>query len=319
MTPAIAAAKAAYPQAHITVLVRAGTQSILDGCPQVDEILTTVAPEKKKRRASSLALVKALCKERFDAVFELGHGDRGRWLGFLAKAKKRYSYYERMPFFWKKIYSNAGTAENLGSHQVLRDYQLVAAALNLEDKVPGSLVFDRSRTQPHGLDVSSRGYVVVHPVTRWKRKYWQLDRWVQVCQWIEKQGLQVVVSVGPSADEKKIGNELAESVEGAICTQGKLGFAQLADLLYGAKAFAGVDTAVMHLAAACGVSGVALFGPTNQAVWRPWQSSMIVIQEGSAKPEQGETREEHEARALKMMERIQVPTVIDALDKSLRA
>ena len=45
MTPALMAARAAYPRAEIWVVVRQGCEGILAGCPAIDRVLTTAAPE----------------------------------------------------------------------------------------------------------------------------------------------------------------------------------------------------------------------------------------------------------------------------------
>jgi ADP-heptose:LPS heptosyltransferase len=56
----------------------------------------------------------------------------------------------------------------------------------------------------------------------------------------------------------------------ATSTVGKLSWAQLAGALRAAKMFVGVDTAAMHLAAACQCPTVALFGSSREWAWHPW-------------------------------------------------
>jgi heptosyltransferase-3 len=41
-------------------------------------------------------------------------------------------------------------------------------------------------------------------------------------------------------------------------------------LLSGASLYIGPDTSITHLATACGIPVVALFGPTNPRLWGPW-------------------------------------------------
>jgi ADP-heptose:LPS heptosyltransferase len=56
----------------------------------------------------------------------------------------------------------------------------------------------------------------------------------------------------------------------------------------------GVDTAAMHLAAACQCPTVAIFGPSSVAEWRPWKvahrlvlAHRLVRPDGVAAPESG--------------------------------
>jgi ADP-heptose:LPS heptosyltransferase len=58
---------------------------------------------------------------------------------------------------------------------------------------------------------------------------------------------------------------------------GTLSVNQLGALLENAAGFAGVDSMPMHLAAALGKRGVALFGPTDEGTWGPWRSPLVVL------------------------------------------
>jgi heptosyltransferase-3 len=52
---------------------------------------------------------------------------------------------------------------------------------------------------------------------------------------------------------------------------GTLDLKQLGALIAGARAFIGVDSVPMHIAAALGTPTVALFGPSGDIEWGPWQ------------------------------------------------
>jgi heptosyltransferase-3 len=56
-----------------------------------------------------------------------------------------------------------------------------------------------------------------------------------------------------------------------LLTDGCLDWSGMAGLMMAARLFVGVDTAAMHLAAACQTPLVALFGPSVEIAWRPWQ------------------------------------------------
>jgi heptosyltransferase-3 len=58
---------------------------------------------------------------------------------------------------------------------------------------------------------------------------------------------------------------------------GALGLRELAALTREARAFVGVDSAPMHIAAAAGTPVVALFGPSGDAEWGPWQVAQRVV------------------------------------------
>lgn len=144
--------------------------------------------------------------------------------------------------------------------------------LPLGVKEPPPLVFDHARTDPCDLGMKLTDYVLIHPSTRWQRKRWPVEKWIETGRELLRRIPQLVISVGPNADEVQLGDTTATALgPQAVSTRGQLSWTQLAGLLYGAKLFVGVDTAAMHLAAACQCPTVALFGPSDGHVWRPWQ------------------------------------------------
>lgn len=64
---------------------------------------------------------------------------------------------------------------------------------------------------------------------------------------------------------------------------GELNLKELAALTARAKAFVGVDSAPMHIAAAMQTPTVALFGPSGEKHWGPWATKFRVV--ASTKPE----------------------------------
>lgn len=96
------------------------------------------------------------------------------------------------------------------------------------------------------------GFAVIHPFSGSPRKNWPLERFRAVAARLD---LPVAWLAGPE-------EELA----------GARRFASLGDLagwLAQASLYIGNDSGITHLAAACGVPVVAVFGPTDPAVWGP--------------------------------------------------
>ncbi|MBI3881379.1 MAG: glycosyltransferase family 9 protein [Verrucomicrobia bacterium] len=277
LTPTLAAAKAAHPDATIWVVVRKGSEGILAGCPAIDRVLTTNAPEKGERGPGlrgSLALVRELRRQHFDYAFELTHGDRGRLLAAWSGARVRCANdgVYRVPWFWRAWFNRLSKHDWRNEHQAEAGFRLVNEFLPLGVSEPPPLVFDRARTAPCDLGVKLNDYAVIHPGTRWQRKRWPLEKWIAAGRELLQLTPQLVISVGPDAEEVQLGDALAAALgPRAVTTRGKLSWAQLAGLLHGARLFVGVDTAAMHLAAACQCPTVALFASSVAVHWRPWR------------------------------------------------
>ena len=88
----------------------------------------------------------------------------------------------------------------------------------------------------------------------------------------------VVISCGPVSYEREEAAWLQQQLGArAISTEGATSWAELAWLLGRAKLYIGPNTAAMHLAAACGCPVVALFGPSIEDHWYPWQVPYRIV------------------------------------------
>ncbi|MGC8760587.1 MAG: glycosyltransferase family 9 protein [Bryobacteraceae bacterium] len=100
----------------------------------------------------------------------------------------------------------------------------------------------------------SAGYAVIHPFSGSPRKNWPLGNFRAVADRLARR-MPVYWCAGPE-------EELEEAVRWP-----DLG--GLARWLAAAAVYLGNDSGISHLAAACGVPVVVLFGPTDPRVWAP--------------------------------------------------
>jgi heptosyltransferase-3 len=104
------------------------------------------------------------------------------------------------------------------------------------------------------------GFVAMHPFSGGPRKNWPLERFREVARRLD---LPVRWCAGPE-----------EPLEGAVR------FDNLYDLacwLASADSYIGNDSGITHLAAAAGTPLVALFGPTDPAIWAPRGECVSVV------------------------------------------
>ena len=284
LTPTLVAAKTAYPDASIWVAARKGCEDVLAGCSAVDRVVTSAPPEASNRSAinwlNDFRLLCELRRQHFDYAFELGEGDRGRWLAGVSGAKVRGLTVASQPLNgWWRWWFNASSARLLQNcHRVERDFMIVNDILPLKTDTPPALAFERSRTRPWAPAAALSDFILIHPGTRWLRKRWPVEKWIELCRDLLKVTSHVIISAGPDAEEIDTARQVQQALgDRALNSAGQLSWPQLAGLLYRARMFVGVDTAAMHLAAACQTPIVALFGPSVESEWRPWHASHIIV------------------------------------------
>ncbi len=122
------------------------------------------------------------------------------------------------------------------------------------------------------------GYVVVHPTSRWRFKSWPAERMATFVDALGDRGERVVLTAAPARAELDWVSALRERLVRPVADlSGKLSLKQLGALIAGARAFVGMDSVPMHIAAALGTPTVALFGPSGDREWGPWQVPHRVV------------------------------------------
>jgi heptosyltransferase-3 len=284
MTPTLHHLRERHPQAQIDVVVRRGSEALLEGNPDLDRLLLAPAPARERRAARGQPApgfgrtLWAVLGRRYDFAFDLSNSDRARLLLLVSGAKVRaannaygdlrhpWLYQRQSKFLWGE------------RHQVEKDFITVTDALG-EPAEPGPL---RINTEVDTDDLRERlpflrdprPFAVIHPTSRWTFKQWLPDRWAAVADQLTRQhGLRVLLSCGPGAREADdLEAILRRSRESHHALRGAASLRELAWIISQARLFCGVDTVAMHIAAAVQAPTVALFGPSSEWSWRPWQA-----------------------------------------------
>jgi len=283
LTPTLSAVKQALPKSEIWVVVRKGSEGVLAGCPHIDELRGAMIPEhgaaRDAHRGADRRLLGELRGAGFEHAFELSGGDRGRWMTLLSGARGRTANItsSQFPVWWKAGFNRPSCTRRRGRHEIERDYLTVGDVLPLPAEIP-PFTFDPRAMRAWEPAAGLENFAVVHAGTRWARKAWPEERWVEVCRAMLHRVPRLVFSCGPGEEERALNERLVRAIgPAAISTEGKTDWSQLAWLLSRARIFLGVDTAAMHLAAACQCPTVALFGGSKIHEWHPWRVRSVVV------------------------------------------
>lgn len=146
-------------------------------------------------------------------------------------------------------------------HAITRTRRLFAAALGypLPDDftVPPDAGLDRARFAVP--DIAMPYALFLHGTT-WPTKRWPISHWQRLAQWFATQGIAVVLPWGSEAERADAEAIAAAGPNARVLP--KLGLTAVAGWIAHAQVIVGVDTGLMHLAAALGTPGVSLYGPT---------------------------------------------------------
>lgn len=269
-TPLIRAARRAWPEAELHVMLRHAAASILEGNEDVDEIIG-MAP-----RAGFLEMSRLLFPRfrNYDLVISNATSDRTT-LYSLILGRRRVATVPTGKQAWKRWVNHAWVGvDEEHRHIMVRMHDLGKAA-GLE--VGYDVVNPFSPDSPDviadhlGKGWQDRRYAVIHPSASLPEKHWRKEGWHSVVDHLRDKGLRIVVTGGPGEAEKSyVVEELGLGSVPVDCVVGSLRLADIAELVAGAAVYVGVDTLVSHIAAAAGAPTVVLFGPSNPMQWAPW-------------------------------------------------
>lgn len=127
---------------------------------------------------------------------------------------------------------------------------------------------------------AGKSLVALHPGSGSERKNWPEDCWSEFVGALLNQTPADVLLVGGEAEGEKL-ERLAQRYAGPRLTVARsLPLVELARHLSACSAFVGHDSGITHLAAALGLRGLVLWGPTNETVWRPRSERMTLLRAG---------------------------------------
>jgi heptosyltransferase III len=262
-TPLVRSLKRGLPGARVDMLVFRGTEGMLAGNLDIDQVRTVAA---RATPAQILLLMRSLWRQ-YDLAISTQTGDRPTFFAFVAGGSRAGLVpTQGGGAWWKRRVLNLCVAADPDSHRVVELLGLARAlGVPLEPElVPPGGAFAEV-VLPHGR------YAVLHANPLYRFRRWTDEGWRALAGALAERGLKVIATGGPDAEERAyldgVWNGAAAPVERL---DGKLDWPQLSAVIGGAAVYVGPDTSMTHLAAATGCPTVALYGPASPHVIGPW-------------------------------------------------
>lgn len=281
-TPVISALKRLAPQCEVDALVYAETLPMLEGHPGLLQVHVIDRRWKQQGVAAQAEaeweLLQALRARHYDLVIHLSVHTRGAWLSRLLRSRWSVAPRHRGGF-WAGSFSHFYPAQSHPDRHTVESNLDALRMLGLEiadeDKrvlmVPGDEAEHRVDARLAEAGRAAGSFVHLHPASRWLFKCWPADRVAQLCDRLAERGLRAVLTAAPDEKERALVREVCAAASSSpVDWSGTLSLKELAALAARARLFVGVDSAPMHIAAAMGTPCVAIFGPSGDREWGPW-------------------------------------------------
>jgi len=251
--PAVAALKQNHPGSHLTWLLEPQWLPLLEGNPFVDRTV-------RLRRGSPgglLQTVRELRAHPYDFAVDFQGLLKSALSARAARPGRIYGFHESQLreraaglFYTDKTLSNS-------AHVVERALDLAHAT---GGRPPAQHLFPLPAGRAEG-DLPAGDFVLASPLAGWQSKQWPIEHYEALGARLKQElGIPLVLNGPPDSGFAH-----------------RSGLAGLIHATRRAAAVVGVDSGPLHLAAALGKPGVAIFGPTDPARNGPYGGSLRVL------------------------------------------
>lgn len=278
LTPALRLLKQWRPDLRVSVMVEARFRELLEGNPDVEEILDPGGGKGLQRLRSRARVIRAIRKSCFDLCLNLHGGPTSTQLTALSGAKWKVGFFH---FRQQRVYSLlVPDARHILGKYPLHTAEHVASAFFWmgmpQSPIPGArLVLSAaekdwwaSHRARLGLPLG-QPYTVLHSPALFFTKQWAPEKFAALGDHLEQAfQLSVVYSCGPG--ERKALEAVEAAAGKEIRKLENVSLSQFAAALAGSRLFVGNDSGPAHMATALGIPSVVIFGSSSSPIWGPW-------------------------------------------------
>ena len=295
--PAVAALRAACPDAHIAWAIEPRWASLLQtsrdavagtaAMPLVDHVHLVPAKEWSKAplsmtTAHSIAsLRRTLRAEPYDIAIDLQGTIRSSVIAWMSRAPHVVGSASPREHLARMLYTERVALTT--PHVVQQAAEIVSEVIH-RTVAPAPVVLPVDPEAEQWCNVALRGdtrsTVFLAPTAGWGAKQWPAERYGLLAKALTERGYRVLVNAAPADTDAVAAAVIASSENTATAMSCTL--PQLTALLRRVSLVIAGDSGPLHLAAALRVPVVALFGPTDPARNGPWDTPARVLRHANS-------------------------------------
>ncbi len=294
--PALHLLRRSFPSLHVAWIVEDLSRPLLEGHPEIDEVIRFPLPDLRAAASRPLALARGLAalardlrRRRFTVAADFQGTLKSGLLALVSGAPRRVGFAPGHCREMNFLFTNRRVRpRSRHLNRVAKNLVLAQALGASDDEV--TVVLPESAEEGRQAEALLRSAavdrsraVVLSPGTsrRQSHKRWPEERFAVLTALLRTElGATPLVVWGPG--EEAAARAIVAASGGRAVLAPPTGLRLLAAVLRRVAAFVGADTGPMHLAWAVGCPVVALFGPTDPRLNAPLGEGHVVLSgEGS--------------------------------------
>lgn len=289
--PAVRGLRSLFPEAELTMVARPAVAELFTAHPGITALLVYDDKGTHAGMSGKWSLGGTLRRHRFDLAVLFQNAFEAAFLAWLAGIPRRYGYATdgRVLFLTDPVAVPKGP---LPVHQVeyywnmLRPLGLTAGAT-----LP-TLVISTDEARMVDVRLASAGIassdiiIGINPGSIYgSAKRWLADRFAEVAKRLvrrleQTENAHAAVVILGAKGEEELGKDIAAQFGGrSVVLSGATTIRELMAVVKRCRLLITNDTGPMHIAAACGVPVVAVFGPTDWRTTAPYGQERSIVRE----------------------------------------
>ena len=286
-TPSLFALKRFLPNAQVDILVEDWVAPVLDNHPHVDNVIAL----ERGGVMTRARVARELRAANYDVVYNLHGGTTATFLTRATGARHRVGF---KSYQYGQLHNHqAPSPLLLWQQQKTHSVEQQLALLGWT----GVPVTDRPRTSlgisPKAAEtverllveaeLSGQNFALIHPAAAFATKQWAAEKFARVIEFLAERGISSVAIAAPN--EQALLEQLRSQTSVNVVTFA-LSLPEVTSLAARSRLFVGNDSGIAHIAAAVRTPSVVVFGSSNIAHWRPWNSgpAEVVFEEMPCQP-----------------------------------
>ena len=129
--------------------------------------------------------------------------------------------------------------------------------------------------------VAQKSTLAFHPGSGSERKNWPETKWTQLLEAVLQVPKIQLLLVGGEAEGNRLERMAQDLASDRVLLLQNRPLPVVAAVLESCHGFVGHDSGIAHLAAALGLPGIVLWGPSVEEVWRPRSARMIILRDSA--------------------------------------
>ena len=281
--PALTDARRQLPQARLSWVVEEAYAPLVRLHPAIDEVIAVASrrwrgePFKPSAWRSAARFVRALRARDYDEIVDAQGLVRSALIAKLARGRRHgYDQASVRERFASKFY-DVRHAVARTEHAIARNRLLTGLALGYAPQGAPDFGLDRARL----VEGVPPPYAIFLHASARREKEWPEANWRSLLQALDRRGVQLLLTAGSEAEQARSARIAADIRHARVPMRRPLD--AMARLIAGAAFVVGVDTGLLHVAAALSVPLVAIFIASEPALTGPVGSGPIAVLGGDGR------------------------------------